>query len=317
MGSRRLGKGLGDFAVGGEIAAPVDRAGLEVMDADALNRDGLMSKRCFGGGRPGSGGRVDNDAMSEFGPRGGREKRVDLRLGNGVAGGAELALDSSAAVAVAKIGDEVDAGIGRVESPFLGPVGVAADVLELDGLLGIVCEEVDAKSLEGSPDIAGTRKRRLRRGFGAIGGGSCRVCVSSRQESPNSWARLQIDLRMRKHETVMCREFQEQQSDRLTGRIAEWRDGRRRFGRGVARFGNCALCAGSGAVRRSCLSSPRPLRPQVGLGLCVWRAVCRVSGAGGDQVEAELLGEGVRRGQRSKRSEGGRRRGGCAGRGER
>ena len=53
---------------------------------------------------------------------------VDLGFGYRFAAGAQLALDRGVAGAVAKIGDQVDAGVGRVDSTLLGPIGEAADV---------------------------------------------------------------------------------------------------------------------------------------------------------------------------------------------
>ena len=72
---------------------------------------------------------VDDDAVRKFGSRGGGEKGVDLGFGYRFAEGAHLALDRGVAGAVAKIGDQVDAGVGRVDSALLGPIGEAVDVL--------------------------------------------------------------------------------------------------------------------------------------------------------------------------------------------
>ena len=114
--AHRFRRRADDLAVGGDIVRPLDGACLQVVQADALDRDLLLAERVLGVFGPRAAGGVDEDPAAELrAPRGG-EEGVDLRLRDGLARLPELALDSGEPGFVTELCDEVDAGVGAWKS---------------------------------------------------------------------------------------------------------------------------------------------------------------------------------------------------------
>ena len=62
--------------------------------------------------------------------------------------GVEFTLDRAKAAVVAKLGDQIDAGVGLLPPAGLGPFTEGPSILILLSHLGIMLEELDAQPLE-------------------------------------------------------------------------------------------------------------------------------------------------------------------------